>query len=319
MDSIKGQTFFITGGSGFIGSNLSERLINEGARVIVYDNLNTGRQEYIQHLIGNKNFEFVKGDVLDKDALSKAMKGKGVTTIIHLAANGDIQKGTNDTTVDLNQGTIATYNVLEEARKCDVKNIAYSSSSVVYGLAKIKPAPEDLPSRPISLYGASKASAETEIMAFSYLFGMNYYIFRYANIIGKNQSRGVVPDLMRKIGANSKELEVLGDGNQTKSYLNINDCMNGMILIMTKSKSGENIYNLGNDDRISVREIAEMIVAKAAPGANIRYTGSQGGWKGDIADTSISVEKIKKEGFLPSMNSRKAIENSINGIMTGKW
>ena len=320
MESIENQTFFMTGGAGFIGSNFAERLLKMGAKVIAYDNLSTGREEYIKPLVGNRNFEFVKGDTLDRDALAKAMKGKGITTVVHLAANGDIQKGTNDTSLDLHQGTIAAYNVLDECRKNDIKNFVFSSSSVVYGLAKVKPTAEDYPSRPISLYGAAKAAAEVEIMAFSSLFGMNYYIFRYANIIGRNQSRGVTPDLIKKLKASgNKEFEVLGDGTQRKSYLNVNDCIDGMLLIITKSKESENIYNLGNEDLISVKEIAELIAAKVAPDALIKYTGTKGGWKGDIAETSISIEKIKKMGFKPSMNSKKAVETSINGIVTGKW
>lgn len=205
MKGLAGKTVFVTGGAGFVGSNMCELLVHAGAKVIVYDNLGSGRYELVKPLAGRKNFLFHKADLLDRERLSKAMGGSEIDLVIHLAANPDVALGTKQTSLDLEQGTIATYNVLEEARRNDIHDIMFSSSSVVYGIADVLPTPEEYgPLLPISLYGASKLASEALITSFSHLYGMDYYIYRFANVIGRNATHGVVIDFLRKLRKNPR-------------------------------------------------------------------------------------------------------------------
>ncbi len=312
MKKIENSTFFVTGGAGFIGSNMVEELLNRHASVVVYDNLSSGRYEFIKQFEKSTNFKFVKGDLLNLKGLETAMKRSEADTVIHLAANPDIRLGTKQTDLDLRQGTIATYNTLEAARKCNVKSILFSSSSVVYGRARLKPTPEDYgPLTPISLYGASKLAAEGLVTSFANLFGMDYYIYRFANVVGENGTHGVIIDFINKLRRNSKELEVLGNGKQEKSYVDVKDCVAAMLFVYERSKENENIYNISADDRITVKEIAEMVINRIAKGARITYTGTKEGWPGDITDTFLSNQKLKSLGFRTRKNSRQAVENAI--------
>lgn len=221
------------------------------------------------------------------------------------------------TNLDLEQGTFATYNVLEAARKADVKDILFSSSSVVYGIARTKPTPEDYgPLKPISLYGASKLACEGLVTSFGHLFGMRYFIYRFANVVGVNGTHGIILDLLRKLERNNNKLEVLGNGKQRKSYIDVGDCVSAMLSIYENSKDSENIFNLSTDDQISVDEIAKLVIHRASPKAKIEYTGTLQGWPGDVPDAYLSNQKMKDLGIkLRYTESKEVIVNAVD-LMT---
>lgn len=311
----KDKTFFVTGGAGFVGSNMLDALIKANANVIVYDNLSSGREEFIKPYTGKKNFKFIKADLLDTSALSNAMKSGEIDAIVHLAANPDVMRGSRETDLDLRQGTVAIYNVLEAARKNDIKEILFSSSSVVYGIPTVRPTPEDYgPLKPISLYGASKLASEGLITAFSHLFGMKYYIYRFANVVGRNSTHGVILDFAKKLKKNRRELEVLGNGKQRKSYIEVGDCVDGMLYVYEKSNDSENIYNITTADQASVKEIAELVIKKFGRDAKIRYTGTEQGWPGDVANTFLSNKKISAMGWKPKYTSLEAVNLTVDSV-----
>ena len=315
MNKIGKKRFFVTGGAGFIGSNMVERLISEGAEVLVYDNLSSGNIRFLKKFEDLKEFKFVKGDLLDKEFLYEKMKSDHFDAIIHFAANPFVIKGIRETDLDMKQGTIVTYNVLESARKTDIKEIMFASSGVVYGNAGIKPTPEDYgPLAPISLYGASKLASEGLITAFSHLFGVYYYIYRFPNVIGKNATHGIIPDLARKIWDNKTELEVLGNGKQSKSYVDVEDCVDGMLYVYNNSKKQNNLYNLTTNNQISVNKIAEMIVERFSPNCKVEYAKTEQGWPGDVTNVLLSGRKMKELGWEPKYNSFEAVRHSIDRV-----
>ncbi|MEM4729507.1 MAG: NAD-dependent epimerase/dehydratase family protein [Thermoplasmata archaeon] len=298
---------FVTGGAGFIGSHLVDRLMEEGEEVTVYDNLSSGREEFIAHHSGKKGFRFVKADLLDVEALREAMRGHDI--VHHLAANPDIRLGTSSPEVDLKQGVLATFNVLEAMRLTGVGKLAFSSSSVVYGEAERIPTPEDYgPLKPISIYGAAKLGAEGLITAYCHTFGMRAWIFRFANVIGPRSTHGVIYDFIRKLRANPRELEILGDGKQRKAYLLVGDCVNAMLHVIAHADDDVNIYNLGCEDQISVTRIAEIVVEEMGlEGVRFRYTGGERGWKGDVRAMLLSIDRLKALGWRPGTTSEEAV------------
>ena len=238
---------FVTGGAGFIGSHLVDSLLAARCSVTVYDKFVSGRQDFIAHQRENPDFELVEGDLLDRGLLEESIKDHDV--VFHLAANPDIRKSIDDTNVDLKQGILATFNVLEAMRKQGIERIAFTSTSTIYGEATVIPTPEDYgPLMPISLYGASKLGAEALISSYCGSFGLQAWIFRFANIIGSRSTHGIIYDFIQKLKENSKELEILGDGKQNKSYLLVDECVNAMLQVITHSDDGVNIYNLGAED-----------------------------------------------------------------------
>ncbi|MDE1767801.1 MAG: NAD-dependent epimerase/dehydratase family protein [Candidatus Micrarchaeota archaeon] len=312
--AISNETFFITGGAGFVGSNITKLLIEKGAKIVVYDNLSSGRLDFLKTFKKNKNFEFIKADLLDRETLEKSLQKSRPDTVVHLAANPDVRLGAKVTDLDLKQGTLATYNVLEACRKSDVKNLMFSSSSVVYGVAGLRPTPESYgPLKPISLYGASKLAGEALISSFGSLFGIKYFIYRLANVVGRNETHGIVVDFIKKLGKDSKNLEVLGNGKQKKSYIDVEDCVEAMLYVYKNSKDSENIFNLSTDDQMSVGDIASAVTDSVAPKARIIYTGTEQGWPGDVPDTCLSNKKMKEFGVrLNYTKSKDAIINAIN-------
>ncbi|MCX6818605.1 MAG: NAD-dependent epimerase/dehydratase family protein [Candidatus Aenigmarchaeota archaeon] len=309
----------VTGGAGCIGSELVGKLLKEENNVTVYDNLSSGKIEHISPYKSDKNFAFIKADLLNKKTLMDAMKGYDI--VFHLAANPDIKFLPGDVTDnDLKQNTIATYNVLEAMRINNIKKIVFSSTSAVYGEAKIIPTKEDYaPLIPISLYGASKLACEGLISAFAGMFDMQAWIFRFANIVGsKSRKIGttVISDFINKLKRNPKELEILGNGKQRKSYLLLEDCIDGMLFGLTKAKERVNILNLSAGDNVSVNEIASMIIAEMGPkNVKIKYTGGDRGWLGDVPVTLLSAEKIKKLGWVAKYNSKGAVELAIRNTV----
>jgi UDP-glucose 4-epimerase len=313
MKKISGKTVLVTGGAGFVGSVFSERLIKMDCNVIVYDNLSSGRYELIEHLAKSKRFSFVKGDMLDLKRLTAQFRKHRPDVVVHLAANPDIMKSLKDTRLDLEQGTIATYNLVEACRRLDVDDILFSSSSAAYGESRIKPTPEDYgPMAPISLYGASKLASEGLVTSFSHLYDMDYYIYRFANVTGRNLTHTVVHSFISKLNEDSRNLHVFSDGTPVKGYLDVDDCVEAMLLVHRKSAERENVYNIALKDQISVREIAEMVVKRFSPRAKISYGKHHYGWPGDIVNTYLSNKKIMKIGFRPKYKtSREVIRHSI--------
>ena len=217
----------VTGGAGFIGSHLADRLVGDGGDVTVYDDLSSGKVSHIQHHIGKSYFKFVQADLADTKTLNLAMKGHDA--VFHLAANPDAREGIKNPALDLKIGTIATFNVLEAMRKTGVKKIVFSSSGTVTGDTPAMPVTEEFgPLLPISLYGASKLAGEGLMSAYCHVFEMQTYIFRFANIIGPRATHGVIYDFIKKLRKNPQELEILGDGSQAKPYLLVEDCLEGI-------------------------------------------------------------------------------------------
>jgi UDP-glucose 4-epimerase len=294
---------FITGGAGFIGSHLTDLLIEKGYMVVVYDNLSLGCEDFIRHHFPSPGFKFVNGDLLDVEHLKKSMEGSDI--VFHLAANSDIVKSAKHTRIDLEQGTIATYNVLESMRFNDIDKIVFTSSNVVYGEAKKLPISEDYgPLFPISMYGASKLACEALISAFCHNFGFKSWIYRFANVTGPRITHGVVLDFYHKLKKNQLELEVLGDGKQAKPYIEVHDVVNGMLFGFNNSADSVNYFNLGTDGLTSVTVIAhEVIRIMGLDNVKVKFTGGVRGWPGDVARVSLAMNKLVTLGWKPRYSS----------------
>jgi len=252
----------VTGGAGFIGSHLVDALVAKGLQVRVLDNFSSGREEFLEHHSNTNNVEIIRADLLDLEEVKKAMNG--IHTVHHLAANPDIRLGTEITDTDLQQGTIATYNVLEAMRHNNVKRISFASSSAIYGEASIMPTPETYgPVLPISLYGASKLASEALISSWCGTFGGEAWINRFANIVGPRGTHGVIFDFIHKLKKDPNRLEVLGNGRQEKSYMSAEDCVRAMVHLVDNTEQKVNLYNLGTGDTCSVRRIAEIVVEES--------------------------------------------------------
>jgi len=295
----------VTGGAGFIGSHLVDRLLKDGHNVTVLDDLSSGRKENIKHAASNGDFRFVQGDIKNACLLKDVLRGQEF--VWHLAANADIRHGMEHTKLDLENNTLGTFNLLEAMRKNNVKRLAFSSSSTVYGEARI-PTPEDHPLVPISLYGASKAANEALKSAYCHSFGFQAWIFRFANIVGSRHRRGVIYDFIRKLKENPKELTILGDGRQEKSFLRVSECIDAMQIAIKNSSGRLNIFNLGNCDKLIVNEIANIVIDEMRlEHINIGYSEGDRGWLGDIPKTFLSTDKIRNLGWEPKADSRQTI------------
>ena len=306
----------VTGGAGFIGSHLVDALVREGKEVRVIDNFSSGKMSFLSHHEGNGNVEIVEGDTLDLEILTESMHG--VETVHHMAANPDIRLGIEVTDTDLRQGTVATYNVLEAMRLSDVSRISFSSSSAVYGEAEMMPTPENYgPIMPISLYGASKLASEALITAWAGTFGAQGFIHRFANIVGPRGTHGVIFDFIHKLKKDPSRLEVLGDGNQEKSYMSAYDCVRSMLHVIEHEEGASSIYNLGTGDTCSVSRIAEIVVEESGLGdVEIEYTGGKRGWAGDVPKTYLEVSKLLSTGFEPTSMSEEAIRDTARVLIS---
>lgn len=309
------QKVFITGGAGFIGSHLVDRLAQDGHEVTVYDNLSNGNEEFLKAHKGKKYFNFVKADVLDMGRLKKSMKGHDL--VFHFSANPDIRYGISHTDTDLKQNTVVTYNVLEAMRQLGISEIAFSSTSAIYGEPSVMPTPEDYgPLYPISLYGASKLACEALCTSFAHTFNMKCWIFRFANIVGGRGTHGVIFDFIRKLKNDPRELEILGDGKQTKSYLLVDDCVDAMLYVYKNSRDQFNVFNLGCKDRIDLMSIARILVEKMGlKDVNFKLTGGKRGWPGDVPQKFLSVEKLAGLGWSGEYDSKQAVEIAIERMV----
>lgn len=309
---------FVTGGAGFIGSHLVDKLIQRGDKVTVFDNLSSGDTKYIKHHLGDSGFKFIKADLLDLDSVKKEVKGHDV--VFHIAANPYVRLGEKQTRLDLEQGTIATYNVLEAMRLNKINKIVFSSSSVVYAETPNIDIPEIYgPTLPISLYGAGKLGGEGLISSFCGTFGFQAWIFRFANVVGFRGTHGVIVDFIAKLKKNPKELEILGDGRQQKPYLYVTELVDGMLFGFDHSDEQINLFNIGVDSNTTVNRIAELVVEEMKlKNVEFKYTGGKRGWAGDVPRFQLSTEKMKKLGWQASLSSDKAVRKAIQDSLAVK-
>lgn len=304
----------VTGGAGAIGSVLVRSLLERASEVRVIDNLSSGRREHLEPSSSGKEAQLTVADLKQPDAYAELFRG--ATTVWHLATNPDIRKGVREPGLDLEEGTRATFHVLEAMRQHDVARVVFSSSSVVYGHPAVFPTPEEYgPLQPESLYGAAKLAAEGLLSAYAHCYGMTVHIFRFANVIGPNMTHGILPDFFEKLRRDPTRLEVLGDGRQSKSYLRTEDCVDGMLLATERSHAPVNLFNLGNVDQISAREIGEKVVLAHGGRARIEFTGGVRGWAGDVPLQLLSIHRIEALGWRPRWNSSEAVDHTIEEMM----
>jgi len=303
---------FVTGGAGFIGSNLVRRLLQNGDSVTVFDNFSSGKES---NLPKSDRLLLVRNDVLDLVALKHAMVGHDI--VFHLSTNPDTARGLRETDLDLHQGTIATYNVLESMRVNNVKRIVFPSGSGVYGEVGDRIIAEDFgPLLPISMYGATKLASEAMISCFSHAFGMRGFILRLGNVVGNRLTHGVIFDFIQKLKENPATLTVLGDGNQTKPYIHVDDVIDAMFLVLEKAKDQVNVFNVATDDWPTVTWIAQTVIDEMGlKDTKIEYAGGDRGWKGDVPIIKLDTSKIKKLGWRSRYNSKEAIRRAIRATL----
>ena len=314
---------FITGCAGFVGSSLVDRLLADGFSVVGWDNFSTGQPEFLVEAKKNSRFRLITGDNLDLPALTAAMAG--CDTVFHLAANADVRFGLNHPDRDLQQNTIATFNVLEAMRANGVKRIAFASTGSVYGEAPIIPTPEDAPF-PIqtSLYAVSKLSGEGFIEAYCEGFGMEGYIFRFVSILGERYTHGHVLDFYKQLREHPDHLRVLGDGNQRKSYLYVNDCLDAILHVMGKetaraAKHRVEIYNLGTPEFCHVTDSIGWICGHLGLKPRLDFTGGERGWVGDNPFIFLDTKKVQATGWKPKLTIQQSIIRTLEWIKANPW
>jgi len=308
----------VTGGAGFIGSNLVDRLLASGHRVTVYDNFTTGRRRFLDAASAAAGFRLVEGDLHDTRALTDAMAGQQF--VFHFAANADVRFGTQHPRRDLEQNTIATQNVLEAMRLQGVRRIAFASTGSVYGEPRIFPTPEDAPF-PVqtSLYGASKLASEGLIAAYCAGFGFQAHIFRFVSILGERYTHGHIFDFYKKLTADPRHIEVLGNGRQRKSYLDVQDCIDAILTALERARDPVNIFNLGTQDHCTVDDSLGWISAALGVAPERRYTGGERGWVGDSPFIFLDTARIRSLGWEPRWTIREGVLRTLAFLQNNPW
>lgn len=309
---------FVTGCAGFVGSNLVDRLLAGGHSVVGYDNFSTGQSEFLAQANGSRDFRLIRGDLLDADALGESMRG--ADCVFHLAANADVRFGIVHPRKDLEQNTIATFNVLEAMRANGVKRIVFASTGSIYGEPKIFPTPENAPF-PVqtSLYGASKLAGEGLIEAYCQGFYFQGYIFRFVSILGERYTHGHVFDFYKSLRSNPNRMNVLGDGNQRKSYLYVQDCIDAILLGIERARGHVNIFNLGTDEYCQVNESIGWITSHLGLNPEIVYAGGERGWIGDSPFIFLDCAKIRTLGWTPKVKIQGAIIRTLEYLQANPW
>ncbi len=312
---------FITGGAGFIGSHLCARYLNDGHQVIAYDNLILGRREYLFPFSKNSDFRFVEADLLDLSRVRQEMTGADL--VVHMAANSDISQGAARTDVDMQNGTIASYNVLEAMRLTETKQILFASTSAIYGEASVKPTPESYgPLKPISFYGASKLACEAMISAFAHNCGFNAWMYRFANIVGPNSTHGAIHDFVARLIKDPTQLNVLGNGTQRKSYLHVSDCVDGMLYGYQKLQGELSCVNLASVGVTNVKFIAEEVARQMGEATRTKprvvFGEGDRGWVGDVSYTHLDGSLFGATGWKAKMDSDSAVGQAIREVIAEK-
>ncbi len=309
---------FVTGAAGFIGSNLVDRLLEEGHTVTGFDNFSTGRLEFLTEARASDRFHFEQGDLLDLEAVTRAVNGSDI--VFHLAANADVRFGLEHPRKDLEQNAIATWNVLEAMRAAGVGSIVFSSTGSIYGEPSVFPTPEDAPfPLQTSLYGASKLAAEGLIEAYSEGYGIRSYIFRFVSILGERYTHGHVVDFYRQLKAHPERLDVLGNGHQRKSYLYVQDCISAILIALERANGRVNIFNLGLDEYCEVNDSIGWISEYLGVRPEIRYAGGERGWVGDSPFIFLDCARIRALGWKPRRNIRQGVIHTLEFLRQNEW
>lgn len=309
---------FITGAAGFIGSNLADRCLAAGYDVTGFDNFSTGQQRFLEKAIPSAQFRLVEGDTLDARALTEAMRGADI--VFHLAANADVRFGTHHPSRDLEQNTIATFNVLEAMRANGVRRIVFSSTGSIYGEPELFPTPESAPF-PVqtSLYGASKLAGEGLIQAYCEGFGFQGYIFRFVSILGERYSHGHVFDFYKSLRANPQQLRVLGNGLQRKSYLEVNDAIDAIFMAIERAAENVNIFNLGTQEYCQVNDSIGWITSHLGVQPELAYSGGDRGWIGDSPFIFLDTSRIRSLGWKPKHSIKDGIIKTLTYLEQNPW
>jgi UDP-glucose 4-epimerase len=302
----------VTGGAGFIGSHLVDRLIEDGCTVTVIDNLTSGTMENLKQHKKDPKIKVYNTDIRDAEPLNKIFAGHDV--VFHLAAHANIRNSLANHKTDLDNNLVGTVNILEAMVKNKIHDLVFASTSAIYGAANIIPTPEDYMPVQTSLYGASKLACEAYAEAFTEFAAIKFWAYRFGNVVGERCRRGVVWDFVHKLSKNSKELDILGDGKQSKEYIYVADCVNGIMTGYQKSSQKVNVFNLAIEDDTIVDEVADIVINKMGfTNVKRRYSGSPRGWIGDNPVVHLSINKIKALGWVPRFSANKAIK------MTTQW
>ena len=311
------MVYFIAGGAGFIGSHLVRKILSEevDSKVIIYDNFSSGQMWHLEDVLNDGRLEIIKGDIKDIDLLVNSMKS--VDCVYHFASNPDISKAVTQPDIDFWEGTYLTNNIIEAIRRNNVSKLIYASGSGVYGDAGYIETDEDYsPMVPISTYGASKLAGEALISSYCFMFGLNAAAFRFANVVGPNQTHGVGYDFLNKLIKNPSKLDILGNGTQSKSYIYVSDVLKAIRMVETKYLNGYSYFNVATNDYISVKEIADVVV-KVMGLENVELNFGEGdrGWKGDVPIVRLNSDKIRNLGWKNEYNSEQAIEESVKHML----
>jgi len=308
----------VTGGAGFIGSHLVDKLLSNNIQVRVLDNLSNGSLSNLSNWQNSQKFQFFKNDLNDLESIQEIIKD--TNTIFHIAANPEVRTGFEHPEISYKENIQNTFHLLEAIRKSNVKRIVFASTSTVYGEPEQIPTSENYgPLLPISPYGASKLACEAMISSYCNNYGIEGLIFRFANIIGPRSNHGVIIDFIKKLRKNRTKLEILGDGKQTKSYLHVKECIDSFLFCISKNNHKTEIFNVGNNDKIDVINIAK-IVSKCMNLSNVRFVTTGGvdggrGWIGDVKQMQLDITKLKKLGWNPNLSSRLSVELATKELL----
>ena len=305
----------VTGGAGFIGSHLCDRLRAQGDEVWCVDNLHLGQRRNIRHLEASNGFHFIEQDVNLRDELDALFADAKFDAVFHLAANSDIAAGTADTELDFRLNELTTIAVLDTMRRHGTRRLFFASTSAIFGEAQGALAEDSGPLAPISFYGASKLAAEAYVSTYAHRFDLSAVVLRFPNVVGERATHGVIYDFLRKLEKNPRELEVLGDGNQTKPYLYVADLVDAILLACQKSSGPLSVYHASGIGETSVREIAEIVLAATGRAdAKLRYSGGDRGWPGVVPRFRYDISRLQAHGWTPQRHSTDAVRHAVERI-----